>query len=239
MCDDTDPNSECAKEKKKEEDCNKLDIADNVYSTKNGIPNSDNGGLNSTNTINLSPSSNALKDLDIDFSNEESGFTSSLYKIEHEDGTTEIVYAFAGSDDFADWTDANSGQFFGEDTEQYNWVIENALAVKGWADNNGYSLSFTGHSLGGGLATGSSAFVFNPSGIHNNTIADPRLNIGHANNIEGYVVRGEIVAGSNLLNSEVNAIGNLIKIAPKGIAMTSSTLSHFIFALRKALGCDE
>ena len=44
--------------------------------------------------------------------------------------------------------------------------------------DNGYTLTFTGHSLGGSLAnanalaTGLPATIYNPAGLHDNTVND-------------------------------------------------------------------
>jgi len=249
-CDD--PNSECAKEKKKEEDCEKLDIADNVYNTENGLPDSENVGLSNGNTILLNPNSQALSGLDINYSND-NGFNSALYKIEHENGSTEIVYSFAGTDDFNDLV-ADVSQAFGFSTEQYNIAIENAREAYRWADENGYTLSFTGHSLGGrlatvaALATGLDAFVFNPAGIHDNTITEHSLNVNNAGNISGVNVFGEIVTGLNAISPNVHTYGNIDTIVqedpivpgPGAISslLLNSTLAHLVSALKSALGCQ-
>lgn len=84
------------------------------------------------------------------------------------------VLAFAGTDftSLADWK-ANILQGMGIESTQYTNAIELA---KGYSLNTGGNISFTGHSLGGGLAsaaaihTGGSATVFNAAGLHNNTL---------------------------------------------------------------------
>lgn len=101
----------------------------------------------------------------------ESGFLAALYTNED----AEYVLAFRGSDpDDAD-IDADVLQGFGIPTSQYEWamriardVIEEHLSYK-----NRKSLTFTGHSLGGGLASMASIFTgvvpaltFNAAGLH-------------------------------------------------------------------------
>ncbi|SDK26514.1 Protein of unknown function [Ferrimonas sediminum] len=84
------------------------------------------------------------------------------------------VLAFAGTDftSLADWK-ANILQGMGIESTQYTNAIELA---KGYSLNTGGKISFTGHSLGGGLAsaaaihTGGSATVFNAAGLHNNIL---------------------------------------------------------------------
>lgn len=89
---------------------------------------------------------------------------------------THYVQVFAGTSpsSWANWR-ANLTQAFGFESAQYEQGMQSAR------DNKklyGDSLSFTGHSLGGGIAsasaivTGLSAVTFNAAGVHNNTIGD-------------------------------------------------------------------
>jgi len=84
------------------------------------------------------------------------------------------VLAFAGTDpsSWANWK-ANLRQAFGRRSAQYEQGID--LAV-GYHESTGGNIHFTGHSLGGGIAsasaivTGGSATVFNAAGVHTNTL---------------------------------------------------------------------
>jgi len=89
---------------------------------------------------------------------------------------TNNVQVFAGTSpsSWANWV-ANLKQAFGFKSPQYEQGMQSAR------DNYklyGGNLSFTGHSLGGGIAsasaivTGGSAVTFNAAGVHNNTIGD-------------------------------------------------------------------
>lgn len=62
----------------------------------------------------------------------------------------EIVISYAGTGSNVDWW-ANAGGFFGVTTEQLRQAADYYLQVK--ADNPGATISLTGHSLGGGLAS--------------------------------------------------------------------------------------
>ena len=63
---------------------------------------------------------------------------------------TEIVISFAGTGSNVDWW-ANAGGFFGVTTEQLRQAADYYLQVQ--AANPGATISLTGHSLGGGLAS--------------------------------------------------------------------------------------
>lgn len=94
------------------------------------------------------------------------------------DGNGNQVLAFAGTD-FTSWADwkANILQGMGLKSSQYT----NAIAL---AESYG-PITYTGHSLGGGLAsaaaiyTGGSGVVFNAAGLHNNTIGNFSRNRGN------------------------------------------------------------
>lgn len=93
------------------------------------------------------------------------------------DGSGNQVLAYAGTD-FTSWADwkANILQGMGLESAQYTNAIELARSYG--------SITFTGHSLGGGLAsaaaiyTGGTASVFNAAGLHDNTIGDFSRNRG-------------------------------------------------------------
>jgi Lipase (class 3) len=78
--------------------------------------------------------------------NDASGFEAISFK-----KGTEIVISFAGTGSNVDWW-ANAGGFFGVTTEQLRQAADYYLEVK-TANPPGTIISFTGHSLGGGLAS--------------------------------------------------------------------------------------
>ncbi len=73
------------------------------------------------------------------------GFEASAFK-----KGAEIVIAFTGTDQLSDWTSANMPLAFGLPSNQLRQAADYYLEVK--AANPGATISFTGHSLGGGLA---------------------------------------------------------------------------------------
>lgn len=99
----------------------------------------------------------------IQYTNDRIGFKSMLY---NQTSTNRYVYATAGSDDGADWWN-NATQLAGL-SKQYDLSVKNAIRLKEELGNN---LSFTGHSLGGGLAeanaiaTGLHATTFNAAAL--------------------------------------------------------------------------
>jgi RHS repeat-associated protein len=108
-----------------------------------------------------------------DYNNDRTGFKSALYE-RTIDGVTEYVYATAGTYT-GSWKElkadaiANAGQALFGNSDQYDQSIDNAkIIAKNLGDKE---LTFTGHSLGGGLAsanaiaTDKNAYTFNAAGL--------------------------------------------------------------------------
>ncbi|BBA28852.1 sugar-binding protein [Prevotella melaninogenica] len=103
----------------------------------------------------------------------DSGFKSAIYERTYK-GKTEYVYATAGTDftEMNDWKN-NIKQIIGK-SEQYDISMRNAEKISQVIGNS--ELTFTGHSLGGGLAaanaykTGRSAMTFNAAWVSPFTI---------------------------------------------------------------------
>lgn len=96
---------------------------------------------------------------------DESGLKTALFT----KGNSQVaVYAGTSPGSWANWK-ANIRQAFGFRSAQYE-------AGKAYARSLGGNVHFTGHSLGGGIAsaaaivTGGSAAVFNAAGVHSNTL---------------------------------------------------------------------
>lgn len=133
-----------------------------------------------------------------------SGFKSAIYGRMSDDGKMEYSYVTAGTDmgdvRFAgDWAN-NFLQALGKDAKQYDLSVKNARLISDYFANTGSSLTFVGHSLGGGMAsanamaTGHNAITFNAAGLSPVTI--DRLKLYEHADIQAYVVQGEIVSYS-------------------------------------------
>ncbi|WEJ99469.1 MAG: LysM peptidoglycan-binding domain-containing protein [Candidatus Sphingomonas phytovorans] len=125
-----------------------------------------------------------------------SGYFSALYVAPGEN----YIYANRGTDSGADWK-SNALQSLGKVSPQYQRAIDNAVDLR---DTLQSKLSFTGHSLGGGLATaqalvtGLRATVFDPAGVHSNTLARYNANFSRVNElVTSYYVQGEFLHGLN------------------------------------------
>lgn len=111
--------------------------------------------------------------------NADTGFRAGIYT----DGDGNHVLAFAGSNEFQDWTGANARQGLGWQSEQYDEAVQLSQLA---AEVYGGDMVITGHSLGGGLAataafaTGNTAVTFNASGVHDNTIESLGLDVDGA-----------------------------------------------------------
>ncbi len=122
----------------------------------------------------------------------------------------ETVVAFGGSDSFAD-VDDNGLQIFGASEQYNNQVASLATAVSAAVGEKG--LSFTGHSLGGGLAslagalTGRETTVFNPAGVSNATLSNFNLSRANGAHVNSIFVRGDPLNGAQRLPVVPNSLG--------------------------------
>jgi len=153
----------------------------------------------------------------VESKNEKSGFKAAVFR--HKDRPDEYVVAFAGTENLTDWK-TNLVQGAGRNSEQYQQAVR--LAQK-YSDTPDGKVTFTGHSLGGGLATtasavtGRPAVVFNPAGVHNNTFE--RFDVdredfrqkAEAGLVRNYVVEGEILDRANGTSSPRKALWSLAK----------------------------
>ncbi len=179
--------------------CEKAAIANSVYDTLNGIQTAASGLPGNIRVIPPSELPTAVSSK-IKWTDPDSSFNSTLYRVDHGGGNIEFVYATEGTVSLEDWKN-DFRQGLGYESEQYQISVDNANALAAWAHEQGFRLSFTGHSLGGGLAnanalaTGLPATIYNPAGLHDNTVNDPRLglNLNNSKNVTAYVVRGEPV----------------------------------------------
>ena len=154
--------------------------------------------------------------------NGKSGFDAAIYR--NDQG--QYVVAFRGTDQWfgpegAD-IKANGGQALGLTTEQYKQAITLAQsAVDAFGKGN---VIFTGHSLGGGLAsaamlaTGAPGVTFNAAGLSDNTLRS--LNPGKTPN----AIREEL-AGSGQIR-RYNVEGELLTGLQQGAMLAPDAVGH-------------
>lgn len=148
-------------------------IAENAYSAKLG-----------------DKTENGWEAIDVN-SNPFTGFKGVLYKGTYE-GQTEYIYATAGTDSPVDAIE-DIDQVLGDSKQMYESI---AFATKNAEEYSG--LSFTGHSLGGGLASANAlavegkAVTFNAAGLSRNTKIIFNL-LENTADITAYIVEGEAV----------------------------------------------
>lgn len=125
------------------------------------------------------------------------GYYSAIYR-DTSNGGNRLFYANRGTNfkSLVDWT-ANGRNGLGIDSPQHRRAMDNAITLNG--SYNG-EIIFTGHSLGGGLAsaqaivTGRRAITINAAGLHENTVARYDRDLSQANAlIDAFVVKGEIL----------------------------------------------
>jgi RHS repeat-associated protein len=105
----------------------------------------------------------------VKLNDEETGLKSQIYE-RTVDGKTEYTYATAGTEDIKKDGVADVLQAFGA-SKQHSQSAKNAIEIHNQLKATGEELTFTGHSLGGGLAalnsnlTRNKAITFNAAGV--------------------------------------------------------------------------
>ncbi|WP_202946888.1 RHS repeat-associated core domain-containing protein [Nitritalea halalkaliphila] len=131
------------------------------------------------------------------FENPETGFKGALYQGSGE-WEGQFIFATAGTDftSLEDWKN-NIQQITTGESPQYSQSVNLARSLS----ESHQGVSFTGHSLGGGLASANAlaiegkAVTFNAAGLSKATKENPRLGLsGKSANISAYVVSGEAVS---------------------------------------------
>jgi len=135
--------------------------------------------------------------------------------------TGKHVVAFAGTDfdSLSDWAN-NYTQEIGFSSLQYRKAV--ALAEQLVRDNPGVDFTFTGHSLGGGLATaaaaavGGEAIVFNPAALDSRSAQFLGVNYNYAmNNTTTYSVAGELLYSLQTGIDMANQLEGMVNILPR------------------------
>ena len=142
-------------------------------------------------------------------------FTNGLdYKVFENSDTGDLVLSFRGTEPLSivDWAADIEQALLGQ-SDQYEKAIDVARSIQsdideyntanGLTGEDAVELSFTGHSLGGGLATaaalatGNEATVFDAAGLSQATIDNFALDIGNAAHITNFNVQGDALSDYN------------------------------------------
>lgn len=167
------------------------------------------------------------------------------------------VLQFEGTD-FGDLADVNAdvAQAMGNDEAFYNQAIDIATRVN---QHSGGNVIFSGHSLGGGLATaaslatGAPAVVSNPAGVHPDTVADALADRGLAfenadGNVTTYAVDGDLLtelqdatAGLNGQNADslaaiLNGVGHGLNLVQEDVRFPTDVTGRQVQELPDAVG---
>lgn len=207
-------------------------IADNVYNA------SGNDGL-------IGGWKRSSAESNINYNDSNTSLNSALYERTKEDGTTEYVYATAGTHGFKDLA-ADALQLVGL-SGQYAESVSNAKEIS--SDLQGKELTFVGHSLGGGeaaansMATGRDAITFNAAGLSDATRTN--LGIGFYNiqgHIDNFDVKGQLIGAQTVLGIHPAGENHALKTATTPLqtllfgSATTGLLNHLMSAVKKSLG---
>ena len=167
------------------------------------------------------------------------------------------VLQFEGTN-FGDLQDVNAdvAQAMGNDEAFYNQAIDIATRVN---QHSGGNVIFSGHSLGGGLATaaslatGAPAIVSNPAGVHPDTVADALADRGldfadADGNITTYAVDGDLLtelqdatSGFNEQNADslaaiLNGVGHGLNLYQDDVQFPTDVTGGQVLELPDAVG---
>ena len=164
-----------------------------------------------------------------------SGFKSQLYERTMSDGKKQYCYVTAGTENGKDWA-ANALQITGISL-QYQESVNNAIALKKLF---GDSLSFAGHSLGGGMAeanaraTGESATTFNAAGLSPATALF--LGVGIISDTNAYIMKSDplniLQTASPILPTAGGQI-HFLECASSAAVINGHSIDYVIESLKK------
>jgi len=206
---------------------------------KASYPNWTGGDLDGWRIINLSDHTGLIPG--VKWTDDASSFYSKLFWKVEDDGTNSYVVGFAGSRDWTSWGN-DLTQLVGAST-QYNIAANNAPLISDWAKLEDASLTFVGHSLGGGLAalssaiSGDNAITFNAAGISYVTMLRYGLSSSDFNKVRAYVMTSDPVnkAQGNFWPLSNTAQGTIIPVYPKTLHqyLDGHDIQNFIDLLKK------
>ncbi|MEI7774612.1 MAG: hypothetical protein WCK17_07530 [Verrucomicrobiota bacterium] len=113
-----------------------------------------------------------------DLTDPDNGFRAQVYEVDEDVMPTppKYIISFRGTTGGKDWTEANIPQSLGEGSPYYWKAMHMARKVARSIGDQTNTVEFTGHSLGGGLASAASmvsnikATTQNAAGLHKNTV---------------------------------------------------------------------
>jgi hypothetical protein len=155
-----------------------------------------------------------------------SSFRAQVFRTDGPDGP-HYVLSYRGTETLDNWK-TNLQQGVGLTTDEYERAKKLATTLSSTTDGN---ISFTGHSLGGGLAsaaavvTGKPAITFNAAGLNENTVSG-----GYPPNpnVDAYYIPGEVL--STVQDGRAAALGIVAGVASIFIPLLGATLAGFVLA---------
>jgi peptidoglycan hydrolase-like protein with peptidoglycan-binding domain len=149
------------------------------------------------------------------------------------------IYANRGTEEIKDDGSTDFLHAIGYHTDQYSQALDIAETLDGKLNGN---VVFTGHSLGGGLAsaqalhTEQQAATFNAAGLHNRFIRNNDLNMENADKIKAYYVDNEILSeaqDNNILDATLGpiatGINGIIEVVKFGLGDDDDVNLDFIY----------
>jgi hypothetical protein len=142
------------------------------------------------------------------FTPQDSKFRAALYKSDDKPPKYTLAYKGTTMTSEQDWEN-NLLQGMGLESDYYQRALMAARATRKAVENAGGSLSITGHSLGGGLASagaidqGLPATTFNAAGLHQATVPY-EAGTGDAA-VQAYQVQGEVLTRAQSIGSVLGA----------------------------------
>ncbi|MEO0035710.1 MAG: hypothetical protein RLZZ501_1733, partial [Pseudomonadota bacterium] len=165
-----------------------------------------------------------------DLTSDKSPFHAEVFRQPGPDGDRYVV-AFRGTAEGRDWTENNLPQAFGHSSDAYDRAIRLSNRIR--VDPS--RLTYTGHSLGGGLASaaavthGTHAVTYNAAGLHANTV---RRYPPSPETVDAYYVPGDPLSGIQ----DGVAISRQAGLLGDGRVLTLDLLVHAVLSVKDLAG---